>query len=112
MTQSGACRVDLDDSRVVAVSRLPGRVVIELEQKRSSRTQRIEVRVAGVSTEHAEHYIGHKITIPNPNPELPLDYIEYAEPGPNHIELQGYPNPTLTTQVDAISVTRPERRAP
>lgn len=90
MTLPGTIRIDLDDSCVVAVSRDLGGIVIELEQKRNSKVQRIEVLVADVSREIAEYYIGHKVAVPHPNPELPLDFIEYAEQGPNHIELQGY----------------------
>jgi hypothetical protein len=90
MPQPEANRVDLDDSSVVAVSRTPGRIVIKLEQKRNNKAQHIEVRVTEVSREIAEYYVGHEVTAPHPSPELPLDYIEYAELGPNHVELQGY----------------------
>jgi hypothetical protein len=90
MERPDTMRVDLDESRVVAVSRDAGRVVIELLQQRGGETRRIEVLVADVSKEVAEHYVGHNITAAHPSPEFPLDCIEYAEQGPAHLELQGY----------------------
>jgi hypothetical protein len=90
MTKPVTNRVDLDDSRVVGVSRESGRLVVELEQRRNNDSKRIEVRVTGALKETAEHYVGNQITAPHPDPQLPLDYIEYAERGDTFVELQGY----------------------
>ena len=90
MTSHKPSRVDLDDSRVIAIQREPGRLFIELEQTRANRATRITVAASGVSREDAEYYIGHNVTAPHPSPASPLDYIEFAEQGPDYLELGGY----------------------
>lgn len=90
MTDRGVTRVDLDDSRVLQVRRTGNVIVIELEQRRDSGAKSIAVVASGVTTEDAAYYIGHDVTAPHPNPELPLDFIETAEIGPGYLELGGY----------------------
>jgi len=85
-------RLDLDDSRVISIQREPGRVFIELEQTRNNRSTLITVAASGVSREDAEYYIGHNVTAPHPSPAAPLDYVEFAEQGPDFVELGGYLN--------------------
>jgi hypothetical protein len=90
MTAAGTGHIDLDDSRVVHVNREHGRVTIELEQLRSRTAKRITVSVTGVTHEDAVYYVGHNVTAPHPNPELPLDFVEYAEHRAGQLELGGH----------------------
>jgi hypothetical protein len=78
---------DLDDSRVVAVRRDNGKILIDLER---FGTEHIHVCASGVSREDAEYYVGNRVTAPHPDPTLPLDQIEVAEIGEGVLELQGY----------------------
>ena len=90
MKDSGATRIDLDDSLVLQVRREQGVVMIDLEQRRGITTKHIAVVALGVTREDAEYYVGHNVTAPHPDPTLPLDYIEFAEQAPGYIELGGY----------------------
>ena len=84
--------LDLEDSRVIAIQREPGRLLIQLEQTRSDQATLITIAASGVSREEAEYYVGHNVTAPHPNPAAPLDYVEFAEQGPDYLELGGYLN--------------------
>lgn len=111
MTASGAAYVDLDDSRVIQITREPGRIIIEQEQLRGNATRRITVTVSGVTREEAAHYIGHNVTAAHPNPDSPLDFVEYAEKGPEHLELAGYLDnePWFVWRLDATRIDITER---
>jgi len=90
MTDPSSRRVDLDDSRVVNIERDPDFIKIALEQRRGSEVRNLLVTVVGPCREEVAHYVGEGITAPHPDPSLPLDFVELASAGPDHLELQGY----------------------
>lgn len=90
VTDRGATRVDLDDSRVLQVRRVGDVTCIKLKQRRGGAIKRIVVVASGVTAEDAEYYIGHNVTAPHPNPTVPLDFVETAEIESGHLELGGY----------------------
>lgn len=89
MKTSGATYVDLDDSRVAHVDRASCNLTIELHQLRGAASKRLLIKATGVTKECAEYYIGHNITAPHPDSVLPLDFVDYAERGPDYLEFGG-----------------------
>ena len=92
MNESAIQRVDLDGSEVVEINRDSNQLLIDLDQKRDRDRKLIRVSVKGNYSESAAYYVGLNVTKPHPNPNFPLDFIEYAELGPSHLELGGYLN--------------------
>jgi len=85
-----ARHLDLDDSEVVAITRAPGLLRIELRQYRADVWRNFLVRAAGQISEHISYFIGAGVTATHPSPETPLDLVEYAESGFGYLELGGH----------------------
>jgi hypothetical protein len=83
-------RVDLDDSHVISILREPESLTVVLEQVRNGSRLQISVVAEAPYSEDARYYVGQDATEKHPDPANPLDYVEYAEQGSNHLELGGY----------------------
>ncbi|RUO38628.1 hypothetical protein CWE13_03000 [Aliidiomarina shirensis] len=82
-------RADLDDCSVVGVHRNPDWLLIELEWGSENSPCKIIVIAHNVTNEKIEHFVGHGVTAPHPDPDLPLDWVQYSGTKQGVLELGG-----------------------
>jgi hypothetical protein len=92
MSEKPANNFDLGDSSITDIQRGSDRLLVKLDQRRNGYSKHITIRVSGNFKESTAYYIGHNVTAPHPDTNLPLDYIEQSEQGADYLELGGYLN--------------------
>jgi hypothetical protein len=92
----GDTRYDLEDVEVESIDRHPETVSIVLRAvavaaagSTTWNRHRLELRLEGVESESAAHYVGNGISAPHPDPAQPLDFVQTYDFDGRTLELEG-----------------------
>ena len=78
---------DLEDAQVVRIERGPRQILLTLQLRASPR--RARVRLRGLRSESVFHWIGSGVAGDDPDPSLPLDFIQTWSHEGDTLNLQG-----------------------
>ncbi len=77
---------ELEDARIIEVDRKDGNVILLLDLY----GEPMRLELYNVSKEIAEFSGDNNVTLPDPEPEFPLDFIETAKVDADSVTLSGY----------------------